>query len=120
MIKLLIAAPDNAPLSNFVAGLEKNNDVELMWAETGEMALTKISDMSIDFVVADETLGDMTGLAFAVKLISVNPMINCAVVSPLSKHDFHEASEGLGLVQLPKNPGEKQAADLIRHIKKIT
>ncbi len=119
MIKLLIAAPDKAPLSDFVAGLEKNNDVELMWAETGEMALTKISDMSLDLVVADETLGDMTGLEFAAKLISVNPMINCAVVSPLSKDDFHEASEGLGLVQLPKNPGEEQATELIQHIKTI-
>ena len=120
MIKFLIATPDKNPLADFVAGLEKNNDVELIWADTGEMALTKISDMPIDLVVADETLSDMTGLTFAAKLISVNPMINCAVVSSLSKRDFHEASEGLGLVQLPKNPGEKQAAELIQHIKNIT
>ena len=119
MIKLLIATPDKAPLSDFIAGLEKNSDVELIWADTGEIALTKISDIPVDLVVADETLCDMTGLEFAAKLVSVNPMVNCAVVSPLSTDDFHEASEGLGLVQLPVSPGEKQATDLIQHIKTI-
>ena len=120
MIKLLLAATNKAPLSDFTAFLEKNNDVELIWADTGETALTKISNTPVDLVVSDETLGDMTGLEFAAKLVTVNPMINCAVISPLSKGDFHEASEGLGLVQLPKNPGEEQATELIQHIKKIT
>ena len=119
MIKFLIAVPDKSQLTDFIEFLKKNSDVELIFAETGEIALTKISDMPVDIVIADETLGDMTGLEFAAKLVSVNPMVNCAVVSPLSKDEFHEASEGLGLVQLPKNPGEKQAADLIQHIKTI-
>ena len=119
MIKLLIVAPKKAPLSDFIAGLKKNSDVELIRADTGEIALTKISDIPVDLVVAYETICDMTGLEFAAKLVSVNPMVNCAVVSPLSKDDFHEASEGLGLVQLPVNPGEKQATDLIQHIKTI-
>ena len=47
-------------------------------------------------------------------------MINCAVVSTLSSADFHEASEGLGiLMQLPAEPGKKEADQLLEHLKKI-
>ncbi len=60
----------------------------------------------------------MTGLKLAAKLLTVNPMINCTAVSSLSSAEFHEASEGLGLLsQLPANPGREQAEELLRLIK---
>jgi hypothetical protein len=70
--------------------------------------------------VTDEKLGDMTGIEFARRLLSVNPVINCASVSPLSPKDFHEASEGLGLLaQLPIRPGEEDAKDLLQRLKNL-
>ncbi len=120
MFRFLLITPQKAAWSDFAAGLEKESDAELAWAENGQTALAMLSSAPVDLAVADETLEDMTGLEFAAKLISVNPMINCAVVSALSKKEFHEAGEGLGLVQLPKNPGASQAADLCRHLRKIT
>ncbi|MBC8246600.1 MAG: hypothetical protein H8E81_03365 [Deltaproteobacteria bacterium] len=79
-----------------------------------------ISEKSFDLAVADENIAGASGLEFAEKLVSVNPMINCAVVSPLSSKDFHEASEGLGvLMQLPVRPDEKQAQMLIKRLKKV-
>ena len=69
---------------------------------------------------ADEDLGDMSGLKLAYEVISVNPMINCAVASSLSHEDFHEASEGLGLLaQLSLQPGSEQANELLDQLKKI-
>jgi hypothetical protein len=54
------------------------------------------------------------------KLLSINPMINCAAVSPLPHEAFHEASEGLGvLAQLPVAPGKPDAEKLLRHLKDI-
>ena len=62
----------------------------------------------------------MTGLELAEKLLSVNPMINCAAVSTLAPDQFHEASEGLGiLAPLPPAPGKAQAEDLLQRIKDI-
>jgi hypothetical protein len=47
-------------------------------------------------------------------------MINCAAISSLSHKDFHEASEGLGvLMQLPESPGRDDAAKLLEHLKTI-
>jgi hypothetical protein len=49
-----------------------------------------------------------------------NAMINLAVVSSLSHEDFHEASEGLGiLVQLPPSPGEEDGSKLFETITQI-
>jgi len=47
-------------------------------------------------------------------------MINCACVSPLPPEDFHETSEGLGvLMQLPVNPGKFEAEDLLKRLKNL-
>ena len=47
-------------------------------------------------------------------------MINSAAVSPLSPEEFHEASEGLGvLVQLPVDPGKFEAEDLLKRLKNL-
>ena len=122
MNKLLMVTPDKAPFNEFALVLEQNDDVELSWAETGQRALDMVSGMSFDLVVVDEKLGDMTGIEFIETLVSVNPMINCAAVSPLPSDEFHEVSEGLGiLAQLPVQPGAKDAKDLLKclnHLKK--
>ena len=119
MNPVLIASRDNTSLSNLSAVL-KENDVQVFIAESGANALSMISEQKFDLVIADETLSDMTGLEFARKLVSVNPMINCAMISSLSPEDFHEASEGLGiLMQIPPEPDKVHAENLLNHLNKI-
>jgi DNA-binding NtrC family response regulator len=118
MLKLLLVTPDKGSLSAFASVLVKDGDVELSWAESGERALEMASDTFIDLAVTEERLGDMTGLDFAGRLLSVNPMINCAAVTSLSSEDFHEASEGLGLMApLPNRPGKEHAEELIQRLR---
>ena len=101
------------------SGLEKNQ-VQTAWAESGNNAIARIAEESFDLVVTDENLGDMTGLEFIEKVISKKPMVNCAAVSSLLPADFHEASEGLGiLMQLPVRPGQEQAEKLLGQLKTI-
>ncbi len=120
MLKLLLVSPNRAPLSGFASALVEHGDVDLSWAESGEKALDIASYSAIDLVVTDERLGDMTGLEFAGRLLSVNPMINCASVSHLSPEDFHEVSEGLGLMaQLPIQPGKEDAKKLLQRLRQL-
>jgi len=106
-------------MSAFKAGLEEN-DAQIKWAESGSYALSMIAERNFDIVVTDENLGDMTGLELIKTVIAQKPMVNCAVVSSLLSEDFHEASEGLGiLMQLPVNPGHEYAEELLEHLKKI-
>ena len=120
MIKLLIVSPDKNSLYGLASALVEHADVDLSWAKSGKTALEIAANSAIDLVVTDESLGDMTGLEFAGKLLSVNPMINCAAVSRLSPEKFHEISEGLGIVvQLPFRPGKEHAEELLQRLKNL-
>jgi len=119
MVNILLASRDRTSLSALKTGLE-GNGVQTEWAESGSYALSMIAERNYDLVVTDENLGDMTGLKFIKTVIAQKPMVNCAAVSPLLPYDFHEASEGLGvLMQLPVNPGREYAEELVQHLKKI-
>jgi len=115
MIKLLLVTTDKEPFRDFMLALTKNDDVELSRAATGQEALAILSENPVDLVIVDDSVGDMTGIEFMKKLLSINPMINCAAVSPLPHEAFHEASEGLGvLAQLPVSPGKPDAEKLLK------
>jgi CheY-like chemotaxis protein len=117
MIKLLLVTPDKESFCDFTLTLTKNDDVEVSRAETGQEALAMLSKNPVDLVIVDDSVGDMTGIEFMKKLLSINPMINCAAVSPLPHEAFHEASEGLGvLAQLPVAPGKPDAENLLKRL----
>ena len=120
VIKLLLVTPTRKTLGDFASALKTNEEVEFLWAESGGNALAIAAETFVDLVVIDTVVGDMTGLDLAEKMLSVNPMINCTVVSLLTSKEFHEVSEGLGLLaQLPGNPGKEHAEDLLQLIKNI-
>ncbi|SEM04499.1 Response regulator receiver domain-containing protein [Syntrophus gentianae] len=120
MLKLLLVSHSKDSLRGLSSSLSGKDDIELEMSTSGEEALTRLSSKTVDLVVADEDLGDMTALELSKRLLRINPMINCAVVSSLSPEEFHEASEGLGIMtQLPRQPGMKEAEILIRTLKQI-
>ncbi|MFC1821433.1 response regulator [Thermodesulfobacteriota bacterium] len=120
MLKLLLVSPKKNSLSELASVLREFEGVDFSWAESGEEALGIASDTAIDLVVTDERLGDMTGLEFASRLLSVDPRINCATVSNLSPEDFHEAGEGLGLMaQLPAQPNKEDAEGLLQRLRNL-
>lgn len=76
-----------------------------------------LSRTCFDLAVLDETLADLSGMAFAGKLAKHHPLVGCALVSPLSPEAFHEAGEGLGLMaQLPLQPTEQDAQTLLERL----
>jgi len=117
MIKILLATSEKEPFSEFADILKQKDEIELTWAGTGQEALEAISDNPVDLVVVNENIGDMTGIEFMKKLLQINPMISCAAISTLAPEEFHEASEGLGvLMQLPASPDKLDAENLIQRL----
>jgi len=120
MLKLLFVSRDDKNFQDLISALKGNRDVELEFSDSGEKALAIVAGKAVDLVVADENLGDMTGLELVRRILKINFMINFAVVSGLSPDEFHEASEGLGIMaQLPKEPGKEEAEVLIKTLNYI-
>jgi two-component SAPR family response regulator len=121
MINVLLISNEDGAFAKLKSGMRRYGKVKLYQAKTSGEALEVISVGAIDLVVTDEKIADMTGLGFAEKLVSVNPMVNCAVISPLSSREFHKASEGLGiLAQLPVRPGMEEASILLERLEDVT
>ncbi len=119
MIKILIVSTDIEALSDLISVLEEDG-ARIMWAESCEAVFKNVETERYDLIITAEDLPDIKGLECIKKLISLNPMINCAAISSLSHKDFHEASEGLGvLMQIPERPGRDDAAKLLEHLKTI-
>ena len=119
MTQLLFVTPDRSNFADLSSEIEKQGGT-IHWAASGDQALETIAEQAVDLVVTDERLDDMTGLEFVGRLVAVNPMINSAAVSSLSKKAYHEASEGLGiLMQLPPSPDRTDGERLMAHLNQI-
>ena len=120
MLNLLLVSSDDESFSALAAALEKHDDVTLFQALSGAAALKAVADKTFDLMITDENPDDMNGLKLAEKVIKINPMINCAVVSALAQDEFHKASEGLGiLAQLPAHPDAAQAEAILKRLREI-
>jgi two-component SAPR family response regulator len=119
-VRVIFIAQDIARFSALVAGLQRQPEIELLPAETGAAGLLLLEGKQIDLVIVDEQLGDMSGIAFVKQLVKINPLVNTAIVSALSPEEFHEVTEGLGvLMQVPIEPRDKDAEALLAHLEKI-
>ena len=119
-MKLLIATPEKKALEKFEAWLKENN-AKISWTDSCEAVLAKTKKEKFDLIIMDETLsGGSNGLDCIRQLTLSDPFANCAAISSLCSEDFHEATEGLGvLMRLPPNPGRDDAKMLFDHLNKI-
>ncbi|MBU4297811.1 hypothetical protein KKG48_04575 [Patescibacteria group bacterium] len=118
---ILFVAKDFSRFSALVARLRREHEVKLVPAAPGVAGLEKFKGKPMDVVIVDEQLDDMSGIDFVKQLVMVNPMVNTAIVGDLSKKDFHEATEGMGvLMQLPLHPQERDAEALLAILEKIS
>jgi len=116
---ILLVGTHRVALAELQSGLEQKGAL-ITWAESCSIALSSQKGGQFDLVITDEKLTDGNGLDCIEKIISLNPFCNCAAISSLSSDDFHEASEGLGvLMQLPAKPTENDAEKLIDHLETI-
>ncbi len=101
-------------------GLLKHAGVVVDMAGSFDDAMAGIGSAMPDLVIVDESLGGVSGKQVVENMIRKNPMVNTALVSSLSDEDFHEDTEGLGiLMPIRKDGGEDQAKEVIERIEKL-
>ena len=120
MLRILLATARPEIMHPFSEALSSDPRVRLQHVVSGADALDAVRASAPDLVVIDFDLPDFKPLDLVSQLIMVNAMVNTAVVSPLSDLEFHEASEGLGVLgRLPVVPGKGEAADLLQKLRRV-
>jgi DNA-binding NarL/FixJ family response regulator len=120
MLHIVFATARPKAMQAFAAALSSNPAVKLLSVISGAEALEATRTIAPHLVIIDADLPDTTPLDLVQKLVMVNAMVNTAVVSPLSDEEFHEASEGLGILgRLPKEPGMIDAGELLHKLRTV-
>jgi DNA-binding NarL/FixJ family response regulator len=120
MLHIVLATARPEAMQAFAAALSANPEVHLDHMVSGAEALEAARTAAPHLVIVDTDLPDTAPLDLVQKLLMVNAMVNTAVVSPLSDEEFHEASEGLGILsRLTEKPGESDAANLLGKLKSV-
>lgn len=120
MLHVLMITPRLKDLAAFTQGLASDPDVRLESVGSGNEALDVIRANPPHLAIVDVDLPDTGPLELVKRMLTINAMVNSAIVSPFSEEAFHEASEGLGvLCPLPLDPGKHDAEDLLVLLRKI-
>lgn len=122
MMNFLLVCNDKDSLKQLQSGLEKQADCSISRAVSGEDALSSLTDPSVsyDLVIVDKELDQSPGKDWVEKIVAVNAMVNTALVSDLSDEDFHEYTEGLGvLMKISPTPDEAEATLVVERLSKV-
>jgi DNA-binding NtrC family response regulator len=119
-IHVILLSKEESSLAEVSSVFAAQSGFDVTWFSSAEQVWTFMQSTKIDVAVVSDLLEDCTGLQFIKKLVTKNPLVNCALMSPLSHDEFHEETEGYGIfMQLPVNPTPQSTNDMIEHLGKI-
>ncbi len=119
-MNILLVYNKKDSLKQLQEALEKEEGLNIHTASTIEQAVKLVGDGAVEVAVLDEEINGQSCIDGANALVKANALVNCALVSKLDGHDFHEATEGLGiLMPLTSPPTAEDAANLLEKLKKI-
>ena len=119
MINILLVSQEKTVFKKVEPAFSKDK-INTQWVDSGQKALSTLSNKKFDLFIISEELPDMTGRQLIEKALFQDAMMNSVVLSQLSHKDFHEAYEGLGvLMQFPLEPEMQDVQNLMDHLDRI-
>lgn len=120
MLQIILTTNRPETLQVFSETLSADPEVHVKSVASGTEALKAVRTFSPHLVIIDSYLPDIEPQPLVRKLLEVNAMVNTALVSPLTEEEFHEASEGLGVLgRLPMEPGANDAIALLQKLRNV-
>jgi ActR/RegA family two-component response regulator len=117
---ILLVSPDPSQKHSFAVELGKESRLPLVTAPSAEEALAMLREQHIILAVVDDQIGAHSGLDLIRRLIRIDAFMHTAVFTDAGEEEFHQRSEGLGiLAKLPLAPGPEDARRLWKMMKQI-
>lgn len=120
MLRILLVSAREEAVHALTEGFSPDPGVHLQVVGSGVEALGLVHDNPPQLVVIDCELPDRAPISLVQELLAVNAMVNTALISPLTDGEFHEATEGLGvLARLPLLPEPSDVAQLASRLRQV-
>jgi DNA-binding response OmpR family regulator len=114
---ILLVTSRPAQLKEFVQTLDRDKETVVVTVESIQEAILAAEELRPLLVIVDDQVWGVAGLDIIRRLIEVNAFIQTAVISELSDREFHNRSEGLGILsKLPLIPMKNDAQKLIKQL----
>lgn len=95
--------------------------VEVVHAKSGRFGMERLGFQSVDGILVAEKLTDMSGLEFMEDFVRKYPLVNSVLMSSLSSDDFHEQTEGMGiLMQLSVSPTKVELDEMLKKFQQVS
>ncbi len=119
-MKIVLASSMAQRLAPLAEGLWTLAKAELYQAGSVIEVMELLKTKPMELVVIDERLNDGKGLDLAKRIAQEQPFVNCVLVSESAAEDFHEETEGLGvLMQLNSPPDIGDSQLIVTHLEAI-
>lgn len=120
MYTLLLVSPRIGDLSDFTPTLSAQPDITLHQVNSSEDALQMAREQNPHLVIIDQEIQDKNSLDLVMELLVVNAMINTVMITSMDAAEWHEKSEGLGMMPpISDPPTEKDALALLEAFRKM-
>jgi len=121
MYRIVIVSSKPESFSVLAGALQADSRIVIERVAAGDQALALVISAAPNLVILDEKAGEPSDFEFIRSIMQRNALIDAVVVSRLSEKEFHESSEGLGiLMQLPPRPGLPEAEALLARLTLIS
>jgi len=114
MLNIILVSSRQKTLKPFINALQSDQEVRFDLLNSPAAVLDQVRRQAPHLVIIDDHLEKMVPHDLAMELLRINALVNIAMVSSMDEEEFHEATEGLGLLpRLPSPPGADEAAVLL-------
>lgn len=98
MLRVMLVGVDRKTRQVFEQILSEQGDFEIVQVAYGREAIEALDLQNISLLVIAENLPDLDSIDLIKQIITGNPFQNIAVVSDRDPDQFHEMTEGLGVL----------------------
>lgn len=121
MNTIMIATNRPEALKSFCSELERQSGIPVTTIDKQSLLVERVKEHASPALILDGDFEGMNDFSLVKTLLSLNAMVNMAVISDLEEQTFHEITEGLGiLMQLPRNPARNDAAVFWEKLKLVS
>jgi DNA-binding response OmpR family regulator len=120
MLRILMVTFRADAVRAFIDGFSSDPGVCLDLVASAAEAVKYVGTDCPHLVIIDSGLEDSDSLDLVRRLIMVNAMVNTAVISSLPEDEFHDKSEGLGILcRLAARPTGNDSAALLQKLRAV-